>query len=142
MIHWPALIHFGHLLGIALLVGGLFQLARAASGPEEGACAAFARARMPFHIAAALILVTGILKWVPNSIGGGIGWLGGGGKYSGILHTKLLLGLATIALGIMAAKAGIGPEGLGKARSRARLAAWLGVLTMALAVVHRFQPFG
>ncbi len=144
----PALLQIGPLLGVVLGVGGMIFAIYAVLPAEEALTAerdAFrdrlrSRARVMTVAAVILILGTGLLKWTPPSWGlGGIGWLGGEGKYTGILHTKLLLGL----LSLYFAFRGTLPSTCDAKRIRLTKASLhMGLAVIVLAVLHNLRALG
>ena len=144
----PALLQIGHLLGVVLGLGGMFFMLYAVVPAQEGLSAerdAFrtrlhSRARVMTLTAISLILVTGLLKWTPPIWGlGGIGWLGGGGKYTGILHGKLALGLLALYFAFRSARPGTDDS----VRLRlSKVALHIGLLVIVLAVFHNLRALG
>ncbi len=144
----PALLQIGHLLGIVLGLGGMFFMlyavvpAQEALGTERDAFQTrlHSRARVMTLTAISLILVTGLLKWTPPTWGlGGIGLLGGGGKYTGILHAKLILG--SIAL-YLAFRSGLPGTDDSKRLRLTKAVLHIGLLVIVLAVFHNLRALG
>ena len=139
-----ALVQFGHLLGAVMGIGGLIYLGAAvlpAAGTVPDADrAAFLnrlreRGRILTYTAVALLLVTGVLKWMPAT--GGVGWLGGGGYRTGFLHGKLVLALLVFHLALKLARAPKDQSAASRRPAQIRLAATLGVVVILLATLHR-----
>lgn len=142
-----ALVDYGHLLGAILGVGGLFAMGftvlpaaqRLQQERAEFLATLRARARWVTIAAVLLLLGTGLLKWAPPH---GVGWLGGRGIYTALLHSKLVLALFVfhLAFAITRAPDG-GPDLAGRAR-RAKLAAVLGLVVALNAVLHHTRALG
>jgi uncharacterized membrane protein len=138
-----ALADFGHLLGAILGIGGLLYTgfvllpaARELPEPERQALqgAARRRGRIVTYTAIALLLLTGLLKWLPAT--GGVGWLGHGGERTAFLHGKLVLALVVFGLALQLTL----PPAQGEAPRRlrkVRVTAALGLVVVLLAVLHR-----
>ncbi len=144
----PALLQIGHLLGVVLVIGGMVFMVYAVVPAEEALSTekeAFRarlgdRARIMTLTAISLILVTGVLKWTPPTWGlGGIGWLGGGGKYTGILHGKLALGLLALYFAFRSALPGTDDS---KRLRLSKAALHIGLLVIVLAVFHNLRALG
>ena len=105
-----ALIHIGHILGVALAVGSLFLIHYAvlpagAESLEDRRIPFLMALRRRTHVitltAVVLIFLTGLLKMTPVSMGfGGVSPLGAGGKYTAVLHLagRSFLGAGAITL--------------------------------------------
>ena len=144
----PALLQIGHLLGVVLGIGGIFFMLYGVDPAQEALSAekdAFltrlrSRARVMTLTAISLILVTGLLKWTPPTWGmGGIGWLGGGGKYTGILHAKLVLGSLALYL---AFRSGLPGTDDSKRLRLSKAVVHIGLLVIVLAVFHSLRALG
>ena len=131
-----ALIDFGHLMGVALAAASIaICLVANHEGNKTGAAghAAKPSGGPPLALvlsAVILLLGTGLLKWAPAT---GVGWLGGKGLNTGLLHTKLVLGLILLHLLISLVRR--------PSRTRALVACILGATIVLLAVLHRSHPF-
>ncbi len=98
------------------------------------------RARVMTITAVILILVTGLLKWTPPTWGlGGIGLLVGEGKYAGILHTKLLLGVLSLYFAFRATLPSIEDA---KRIRLTKAAVHMGLAVIVLAVLHNLRALG
>jgi uncharacterized membrane protein len=143
-----ALIDFGHVLGAAIAIGGLLHagfasLPAAAALHAERAVfldALRRRARVLTWIGIALLLGTGLCKWLPAL--GGVGWLGGRGIHTACLHGKLVLALVVFALALQLTRRPRDAAAAAARPRRARLAAALAVAVALLAVLHRTRALG
>ncbi len=115
----PALLQIGHLLGVVLGVGGMIFAIYAVLPAEE----ALTAERDAFR-------GRGL---------GGIGWLGGEGKYAGILHTKLLLGALSL---FFAFKATLPSTENAKRIRLTKAALHIGLAVIVLAVFHNLRALG
>ena len=131
-----ALIDFGHLMGVALAAASIavcLVANREGSEPDSTEHAARPSKGPPLALALSaviLLLGTGLLKWAPAT---GVGWLGGKGLNTALLHTKLVLGLILLHLLISLARR--------PSRTRALVACILGATIALLAVLHHSHPF-
>lgn len=139
-----ALVNFGHLLGAVMGIGGLIYLGLAvlpATGKiADGERAAFLnslreRGRVLTYTAVALLLVTGLIKWMPFT--GGVGWLGHGGARTGFLHSKIVLALVVFHLALKLARPPADALAAARRPAQIKLAALLGVTVILLATLHR-----
>jgi uncharacterized membrane protein len=138
----PAIVHFCHVAGIVLFVGGIMFLAGvvypAAAKPGGAAFAEEARraAALPIGLGALLALASGLFKWIPQL--GGVGWTGLGGANTAILHSKLLLAVIVLGMSHWLLKRPAAEEQLGRRVNLARLAVLLALAVIALGVAHRY----
>lgn len=139
-----ALINFGHLLGAVLGIGGLLYLSLAvlpaATKIPEADRPRFLdalrwRGRLLTYFAVALLVVTGLLKWMPAT--DGVGWFGHGGYRTAFLHGKIVLALLVFHLVLKLARAPRDEIAAARRPGQIRLAALLGVIVILLAVLHR-----
>ena len=138
-----ALVGFLHLLGAVLAVGGLYYLgfvvapAARTLDRERNAFGEVLRRRggALAGVTIVVLLVTGLWQWMPFT--GGVGWLGRRGPYTGALHAKIALALVVFHLATTLARMPVDAEGAAKRVRRARLAAVLGIVIIALAVFHK-----
>lgn len=147
-----AIIHFGHLLGVLVAIGGLVMLHYAvlpAAGelPDDARARLVlrtrARLRMLVHASVGLIVITGLLKWAPASWGtGGIGWTGAGGAYAGLLHVKILLGLIALAIVSMAARPTLDLQVAARRTRSTKMALHIGLVVILLGVLHSTRALG
>ncbi|MEM7199852.1 MAG: hypothetical protein AAF628_06275 [Planctomycetota bacterium] len=139
-----ALVHVGHLAGAVLGIGGalylvLVVLPASRTLPEaerprlQGAIRA--QARKVVYTAIALLLVTGLIKWAPQT--DGVGWLGHRGYRTAFLHGKIGLALVVFHLAASLVREPRDAADAARRPARARLVAGLGLLIIALATLHR-----
>lgn len=140
-----ALFAWAHVVGVALAVGGLLQLGLAtlpavATLPpparEDAARQALGRTRKWLFAAVALLLVTGLLRWMPYT--GGVGWKGHGGIRTGFLHAKIFLALVFFHFSVSAAK----PARAADPEAAARRALWTAVLGFAIMLLAFLSQWG
>ena len=147
-----ALIHIGHILGVALAVGSLFLIHYAvlpagAESLEDRRIPFLMALRRRTHVitltAVVLIFLTGLLKMTPVSMGfGGVSPLGAGGKYTAVLHAKIILGLAALIIATLAARPTDDPDLAAKRTRMTKISLHMALLVIVLAVMHSTRALG
>ena len=142
--YFAAAVNFGHLLGAVMGIGGLIYLGLAvlpaASKVADADRKRFLdalrwRGRLLTYLAVVLLLVTGMLKWMPST--DGVGWLGNGGYRTAFLHAKIVLALLVFHFALKLARAPKDEIAAARRPGQTRLAALLGVIVILLATLHR-----
>ena len=145
-----ALIHFGHLLGVVLIGGGLFYFAfviyPASAKVGEGDRGKFMntarwRGKLAVHLGILLLLATGVMKMIPGEPFGGVGFTGRGSFYAAFLHSKIVLAFITLYFAFQVVRKPRDEVTAARRPMKVRFAALLAILVVFLASMHAKATF-